>query len=107
MLLINFSNALDNTCIKYDHVMHCVASVCLSYLSLPLRHSFPVDPETQTDQEYHPSDDPSSFSAELPGKQSHFDHTYIAHSFSLILALVAVAIVLLSVAPILMHSLLL
>ena len=53
-------------------------------LSLPpLRHSFPVDPEVPTDQESYPSDDQFA-TAELPGKQPHFDHTDITHSLPLL-----------------------
>jgi hypothetical protein len=33
------------------------------------------------------TDDPPSFSAELPGKQNLLDHSDITHSFSLMLAL--------------------
>ena len=47
-----------------------------------------VDPETDadaTEYDYAPDDQP--LSAELPGKQNPLDHSYIAHSFSLMLAL--------------------
>jgi hypothetical protein len=51
--------------------------------------SLPIDPETADDAaEYdYVTDDPSSFSAELPGKQNPLDHPDITYSFSLMLAL--------------------
>jgi hypothetical protein len=57
------------------------------YLFLPPLSS-PVDPETAVDPVInYVTDDPSSFSAELPGKQNPLDHSYIAHSISPMLAL--------------------
>jgi hypothetical protein len=47
----------------------------------------PVDPETAVDPEYDYVVDDPSFSAKLPGKQNPLDHSYIAHSFSFMLAL--------------------
>ena len=49
--------------------------------------SSPVDPETVVDATVidYTDDDPSL--AEQPGKQNPLDHSYIAHSFSLVLAL--------------------
>ena len=50
--------------------------------------SFPVDSETAVDPviDYFTVED-SYLSAEQPGKQTPLDHSYIAHSFSPMLAL--------------------
>ena len=47
----------------------------------------PVDPEADVAAEYDYASDDQTFSAELPGKQTPLDHSYIAHSFSPMLAL--------------------
>jgi hypothetical protein len=48
-----------------------------------------VDPAIAADAPVidYVTDDPSSLSAELPGKQNPLDHSYIAYSFSPMLAL--------------------
>ena len=66
--------------------MLCIAFVCLLFLvSSP---ASPIDPKTVVDLviEYFTVEG-LSLSAELPGKQKPLDHSYIAHSFSLMLAL--------------------
>ena len=81
--------------------MHIVAYCFARYLFLcPLRHSFPVDPEVPTDQEPYPSED--QFTQCRASRQANpLDHSYIAQSFSLVLALVCwLLLLLLSVAPI-------
>jgi hypothetical protein len=63
--------------------MHLFALYLLFFPS-----SSPVDPETGADAaEYDYATDIQPLSAELPGKQNPLDHSYIAHSFSLVLAL--------------------
>ena len=58
------------------------------YLLFLPPHSLPIDPETDAAPEIDcVTDDPSSFSAKLPGKQNPLDHSYNAHSFSPMLAL--------------------
>jgi hypothetical protein len=47
----------------------------------------PVDPEADVAPEFDYPSDVEPLSAELPGKQNPLDHSYIAHSFSLVLAL--------------------
>ena len=48
----------------------------------------PVDPETDADATgYDYASDDQPLLAELPGKQNPLDHSYIAHSFSPMLAL--------------------
>ena len=85
--------------------MHIVAFVCrLFIMSSPVY--FPVDPEPPVDQEYHYVTDDQYPSAELPGKQTPLIIPRSPILSSLILAL-DFAIVDYSVAPILMHSLLL
>ena len=65
-----------------------VALFAMYLLFLP-PPSLPIDPETADDPpEYnYVVNDPSNFSAELPGKQNPLEHSYIAYSFSLMLAL--------------------
>jgi hypothetical protein len=66
--------------------MHRATSVCFIFtVSSP--SSSPVDPETDAAPEYDYAPDDQPLSAELPGKQNPLDHSYIAHSFSLVLAL--------------------
>jgi hypothetical protein len=66
--------------------MHCDAFVCFCiYCFFPLFS--PVDPETDVAPEYDYVPDIQPLSAELPGKQNPLDHSYITHSFSLMLAL--------------------
>ena len=73
-------------------MLTCHAAVCICllviYLFLPPLSSS-VDPATAADAPVidYVTDNPSSFSAELPGKQNPLDHSYIAHSFSPMLAL--------------------
>ena len=66
--------------------MHCVASVGCEFICFFPIFS-PVDPETDAAPEYDYTPDVQRLSAELPGKQNPLDHSYIAHSFSLVLAL--------------------
>jgi hypothetical protein len=47
----------------------------------------PVDPEADVAPEYDYVADAQPLSAELLGKQNPLDHSYIAHSFSRMLAL--------------------
>ena len=58
--------------------MHLFACI---YCFFPL--SSPVDPETAVDAPVidYVDDDTSSFSAELPGKQTPLEHSDIAHFF--------------------------
>jgi hypothetical protein len=63
-------------------VMHFL--LCI-YCFFPLFS--PVDPETDAAPEYDYTPDDQALSAELLGKQTPLDHSYIAHSFSLVLAL--------------------
>jgi hypothetical protein len=65
----------------------CVAFVCPLFICFSPLLFLSVNPETAVDPEYDYVDDDPSFSAELPGKQNPLDHSYIAHSFSLMLAL--------------------
>jgi hypothetical protein len=85
----------------------CVAFVCLLFICSPLSSILSVDPEDAVDPEYDYVDDDPSFSVELPGKQTPLDHSDIAHFlFSLLLALEGRSSVgVLSVYPILLHSL--
>ena len=62
----------------------CICLLCI-YCFFPLFS--PVDPETDAAPEYDYAPDDQSLLAELPGKQNPLDHSYIAHSFSLMLAL--------------------
>ena len=63
-------------------VILCDALFALLFIMFPLRYFFPVDPETAVDAPMidYVDDDTSSFSAELPGKQTPLDHSDIAHS---------------------------
>ena len=63
-------------------MMHLFA---LYLLFLPLFS--PVDPETDAAPEYDYTLEDQPLSAKLPGKQNPLDHSYIAHSFSLMHAL--------------------
>ena len=62
--------------------MLCDALIALLFIMFPLHYFFPVDPETAADAPVidYLDDDPSSFSAELPGKQTHLDHSDVTHS---------------------------
>ena len=62
-------------------MMHLFA---LYLLFLPL--SSPVDPETDDGPRYDYTPDDQPFFTELPGKKKPLDHSYIAHTFSLMLA---------------------
>ena len=64
--------------------------------------SYPVDPKADAALETDYTVDDPSFVAELPGKQPPLTHAYITYSFSLLLAL---ELLLLLIYPILMHSL--
>ena len=79
-------------------VMHLLANI---YYLFPLFSL--VDPETDgapvTD---YVSDDPSSSTAELPGKQTPIDHSDIAHS---LLSYACIRTAISSYDPIMMHSL--
>ena len=66
--------------------MRCVALFALYLLFLAPLFS-PVDSATDAAAEYDYAPDNQSFSAELPGKQNPLDHSYIAYSFFLVLAL--------------------
>jgi hypothetical protein len=58
------------------------------YLSIsPLSTILSVDPEAAVDLEYDYVDDDPSYAAKLPGNQNPLDHSDIAYSFSLLLAL--------------------
>ena len=61
--------------------MLCFVMVCLLYIYCFFPLFSPVDPETVADVPVidYVDDDPSSLSAELPGKPP-FDHPDIAHS---------------------------
>ena len=85
--------------------MHIVVFVCPIFIWSP--HYFPVDPETPIDQGYDYVVDDPSFSAELPGKQPSLIIPISPIPFSLIHALDVAVVTILSLAPILMHSLLL
>ena len=65
----------------------CVTSVCFKFtISSPLFSL--VDSETDAAPVIdYVTDDPSSFSVKLPGKQTPLDHSNIAYSFSPMLAL--------------------
>jgi hypothetical protein len=63
-------------------VLHCL--LCI-YCFFPLFS--PVDSATDDAAEYDYAPDDQSFSAELPGKQNPLDHSYIAYSLSIMLAL--------------------
>ena len=67
-------------------------SCILLHLCAPLFICFfplfsPVDPETDAAPENDYAPDVQPLSAEIPGKQNPLDHSYIAHSFSPVLAL--------------------
>ena len=65
----------------------CAALSAVYLLFLP-PPSLPIDPETADDTaEYDYVIDDQTPSAELPGKQNPLDHPDIAYSFSLMLAL--------------------
>ena len=85
VLIIGIRTPLHLIIIMSCILLHLIAR----YLFLPLRHSFPVDPEVPTDQEPYPSEDQFA-SAELPGKQPPLIIPISPIPFSLILALVAV-----------------
>ena len=53
----------------------------------PISSILSVDPQTADASEYDYVDDNPSFSTELPRKQTPLDHSDIAYSFSLLLAL--------------------
>ena len=65
--------------------MHRAAFVCFVFIVFPLFS--PVDPEADAAPEYDCATDVQPLSADLPSKQSPLDHSYIAYSFSLMLAL--------------------
>ena len=75
------------------HTRHCLLSchtlcsiVCFIFIvSSPL--FLPVDSETDAAPGYDYAADNQPLSVELPGKQNPLDHSYIAHSFSPMLAL--------------------
>ena len=82
----------------------CIIVVYLLFLPPP---SLPIDPETDAVPVIdYVADDPSSFSAVLPGKQNPLDHKISPIPFSLMLAL-ELPLLLFPIAPILMHSLML
>ena len=66
--------------------MH-LCCICLLYIYCFFPLFSPVDFETDAAPEYGYAPDVQPLSAELPGKQNPLDHSYIAHSFSLVLAL--------------------
>ncbi|MGD7651460.1 hypothetical protein, partial [Ralstonia pseudosolanacearum] len=62
--------------------------LCLPFIYCFFRLFAPVDPETDAAAEYdYVTDDPSSPSAELPGKQNPLDHHISPILFFLMLAL--------------------
>ena len=65
-------------------VLLCTCLLCI-YCFSPLFS--PVDPEIDAAPEYDYTPDVQPISTELPGKQNPLDHSYIAYSFSLVLAL--------------------
>ena len=66
--------------------MHRAASVCFIFTTSSPSSSL-VDPKTDAAPEYDYVDDDQPLAAEVLGKQNPLDHSYIAHSFSLVLAL--------------------
>ena len=65
-------------------VLHLIAPL---FIRFPLSSILWVDHKTAGEPQYDYVDDDPFFSTELPGKQNPLDHSYIAHSFSLMLAL--------------------
>ena len=62
--------------------------ICVLYIYCFFPLFSPVDPETDAAPVIdYITDDPASFSAELPGKQNLLGHSYITHSFFPVLAL--------------------
>ena len=70
-------------------VILCDALFALLFIMFPLRYFFPVDPETAVDAPMidYVDEDPSPFSAELPGKQTPLIIPISPILFSLRLAL--------------------
>ena len=68
--------------------MLCFVMLCLLYIYCFFPLFSPVDPETDVAPVIdYVDDDTSSFSEELPGKQTPLEHSEIAHFFPLMLAL--------------------
>ena len=63
--------------------MLCFVVLCLLYIYCFFHLFSPVDPETAVDALviHYVDEDTSSFSAELPGKQTPLEHSNIAHFF--------------------------
>ena len=61
--------------------MLCFVMLCLLYIYCFFPLFSPIDPETDVDALVIDYDDDSSFSAELPGKQTPLEHSDIAHLF--------------------------
>ena len=87
-------DAVDHPCMSYRPVMHFDCNCVLQlFILFPPPPSLPIDPATADDAagyDYVPDDHPTDdqpLAAELPGKQTPLDHSYIAQSFSLMLAL--------------------
>ena len=61
--------------------MLCFVVLCLLYIYCFFSLFSPVDPKTDAVLVIDYVDDTSSFSAELPGKQTPLEHSDIAHFF--------------------------
>ena len=75
--------------------MHSDCIFAVNLLFLPPSSSL-IAPETDAAQETDDTTDDPAFAAEQPGKQNPLDHSYIAYSFSLLLALEFAAAIVLS-----------
>ena len=89
----------------YCHVTLCDALITLLFIVFPLRYFFPVDPETAAGTPVIDYINDEPFLPEQPGKPPHPLITRYRLFFSLLLALEKCSMLLLSVNPILMHSL--
>ena len=74
-------NALGHLTTAFSHSLHCVAFVVLIIYLFSSPSSLPVDPGAELGPvtDYFPED--PYLSAEQPGKQTPFDHSYIAQFF--------------------------
>ena len=84
--------------------MLCVALIALLFIVFPLRYFFPVDTETTGDPQFDYGVDDPSYLPEQPGKPPPLITRYRLF-FSILLALEECSMLLLSVNPILLHSL--
>ena len=101
-----FSNALEHIIITFCHDMHFVLHLIARYLFRSRICFLSVDPETAVDPEYDYDRRRSDPCSRASRQANPLDHSDIAHSFSL-LSCIRYCYSCCSVAPILMHSLML